>query len=110
MTTWSDIQTHMRERFTLEDDTDDMLSMVWSYDDGRTQKIIVRRFRAFDRDMVEFKSPFARATDVDPEQVLRENAALPLATVALSGTREEPLKVKSMSQGKKRNRPSEGRW
>ena len=85
MTAWSDIQAHMRDKYTLEDDTSNMMSMVWSYDDGRTQKIVVRRFQAFEREMIEFKSPFARAGDVDTEQVLRDNAQLPLATVALSG-------------------------
>ena len=35
--------------------------------------------------MIEFKSPFARTTDVDQEVMLRRNSELPLATVALSG-------------------------
>ncbi len=84
-TTWSDIQRHMRQRYKLADDTPDMMSMVWTYDDGRSQKIVVRRYKAFGRDMVEFKSPFARRPDVEPEVLMADNSQLPLATTALSG-------------------------
>ena len=85
MTAWSDVQKHMRDKYKLQDDHPDMLSMVWSYDDGRSQKIIVRRFEAAGREMVEFKSAFARRGDVDAETMLGDNSKLPLATVALSG-------------------------
>lgn len=85
MTTWSDLQRHMRSRYKLQDDEADMLSMVWSYDDERMQKIIVRRYRAADRVMVEFKSAFAHRGQLDPIVLLEENSRLPLATIALSG-------------------------
>lgn len=82
---WTDVQEHMRQKYRLQDDQSDMMSMVWAYDDGRSQKIIVRRYTAFSREMVEFKSAFARKDDVDPVAMLRKNSELPLATVALSG-------------------------
>jgi hypothetical protein len=75
----------MRENYRLKDDESSMMSMVWEYDDARSQKVFVRRFRAADRDMVEFKSAFARREDIEPAHLLRENSRLPLATVALSG-------------------------
>lgn len=85
MTTWSDLQRHMRAKYKLQDDQPDMMSMVWSYDDGRSQKLIVRRYTAAERPMVEFKSAFARKGDVDAVTMLEDNSKLPLATVALSG-------------------------
>ena len=85
MATWNDIQKHMRGRYKLADDQPDMMSMVWTYEEGRHQKIIVRRFEAAGQDMVEFKSAFARKGQVEPEVLLRDNAQLPLATAALSG-------------------------
>ncbi|MBX2803890.1 MAG: hypothetical protein KTR31_39810 [Myxococcales bacterium] len=85
MTTWADLQRHMRESYRLQEDQPDMMSMVWSYDDGRMQKIIVRRYEAAERQMVEFKSPFARVGQVAPETLLQDNGKLPLATVAQSG-------------------------
>lgn len=85
MTTWSDLQRHMRSHYKLQDDQADMMSMVWSYDDGRVQKIIIRRYRAAEQVMVEFKSAFARRGQLDPTALLEENSRLPLATIALSG-------------------------
>lgn len=85
MPSWAELQKHMRDKFKLQEDQPDMLSMVWSYDDGRSQKIIVRRYKAAGREMVEFKSAFARKGDVEPVEMLRDNSKLPLATVALSG-------------------------
>lgn len=85
MPSWAELQSHMRDTYRLQDDQPDMMSMVWSYDDGRSQKIIVRRYKAVTREMVEFKSAFARKGDVDPIEMLRDNSKLPLATVALSG-------------------------
>jgi hypothetical protein len=83
--TWPTIQKHLRGRYKLADDTPDMISMIWSYDDGRKQKLIVRRYKAAEREMLEFKSPFARRGDVDPTTMLEDNGKLPLATIALSG-------------------------
>jgi hypothetical protein len=84
MPTWSEIQEHMRAKYKLEDDTGWEMSMVWTYDDGRSQKIRIRRYTAFDdREMIELKSAFARKVDLDPVAMLRKNSELPLATVAL---------------------------
>ncbi len=85
MTTWPQLQHHARSTYRLQDDQPDMVSMIWAYDDGRMQKIIVRRYEIGERQMIEFKSPFARVGQVEPEVLLRDNAKLPLATVALSG-------------------------
>ncbi len=85
MTTWTEVQQHMRGKYRLQDDSADMMSMVWSYDEGRSQKVIVRHYKAAGREMIEFKSAFARKGDVAPEALLEDNAKLPLATIALSG-------------------------
>jgi len=75
----------MRQAYRLQDDQPDMISMVWSYDDGRSQKIIVRRYKAFEREMLEFKSAFAHRDDADATAMVEKNAELPLATIALAG-------------------------
>jgi len=84
-TTWPEVQKHMRDSYKLADDTPDMISMIWTYEEGRQQKILIRRYRAADREMLEFKSAFAHRSDAEPEALLRDNASLPIATVALSG-------------------------
>lgn len=85
MATWQDLQAHMRNTYRLQLDEADAMSMAWAYDDGRTQKIVVRRFKTGSHDMVEFKSPFAKVGAPDPLELLRENARLPVGAVALSG-------------------------
>ena len=85
MASWNALREHMRVNYKLKDDRDDVISMVWSYDDGRHQKIILRRYQAFDREMVELKSAFASAAELDPRELLRRNAELPLATIAQAG-------------------------
>ena len=85
MTTWADIQEHMRRTYPLQEDEPEVMRFVWTYEDDRSQKVTVRRFMAFEREMVEVKSAFAPRESVDPTIVLEENSKLPLATIALSG-------------------------
>jgi hypothetical protein len=85
MATWADIQAHMRATYKLQEDEPEVLRMMWTYEDDRSQKVTVRCFQAFDREMVEVKSAFALRESVDPTVVLEENSKLPLATIALSG-------------------------
>lgn len=85
MATWSDAQEHLRNSYRLQRDEPSSVAMTWSWDDGRTQQIIVRRFHNHDVEMVEFKSPFAKLGGPEPVELLRENARLPLGAVALSG-------------------------
>lgn len=85
MSGWAELQKHLRGRYRLSVDEPDMMSMTWSYDDGRSQKIVVRRYTSASREHVEFKSPFAREGDVDPLTLLRDNAKLPIGAIALTG-------------------------
>jgi hypothetical protein len=85
MATWSDIQAHMRGKYRLTSDEPNAFAMTWAYTDGRTQRIVVRRFVNSNLDMVEFKSPFSKFGGPDPVELLRENARIPFGAVALSG-------------------------
>ena len=85
MPNWTELQEYTRSKYTLEDDKPSMMSMTWVYEDGRKQKVVIRKYEAFGREMVEFKSPFARVGEVEPLSLLRKNSELPLATIALSG-------------------------
>ena len=85
MTTWSELQAHMRRTYKLQTDEGDAMSMTWSYTDGRVQRVVVRRYEAGDLEMVELKSPFAELGGPDPLELLRENARLPVGAAGLSG-------------------------
>jgi len=82
---WTTLQEYMRSKYELEEDQPQMMSMVWSYEDGRSQKIVIRKYKAFNAELIELKSPFARVGDVDALEMVKKNSELPLATVALSG-------------------------
>ncbi len=85
MATWSEIQTHLRSTYRLSADEPHAAAMAWAYGDGRTQRIVARRFVHDDVEMVELKSPFARVGGPDALELLRENCRLPVGAVALSG-------------------------
>ena len=85
MATWNDIQAHMRKTYPLQEDEPEVMRVVLTYEDDRSQKVTVRQFESFGRAMVEIKSAFALRESVDPTLVLEENSKLPLATIALSG-------------------------
>ena len=82
--TWTAVQEYLRKQYALENDKPEMLSMVWAYEDGRSQKVILRKYTVDSREMLEIKSPFARIEHSEPETLLRKNSELPLATIALS--------------------------
>lgn len=85
MASWDELRETMRQSYKLQQDEADLVSMVWTYDDGRHQKVILRHYKAFDRSLVEFQSAFARIEDLNPTEALRKNAELPLGTIALQG-------------------------
>ena len=82
--TWTGVQDYLRNQYSLENDQPDMISMVWAYEDGRSQKVILRKYSVDSREMLEIKSPFARIEHGSPELFLRKNSELPLAMIALS--------------------------
>lgn len=85
MTTWADLQRHARATYTLQDDGTDTMGMVWSYGGERKQRITVRHLTLADREIIEFKSPFASVGQVEPATLLQDNARLLLGTIAQSG-------------------------
>lgn len=86
MPTWSEIQEYARGKYVLDDDEDDWFSLVFSYEQsGRTQKIRVRHFEAFDEHWVEFRSVVCKGTEMPAKIALRKNADFALGFLALDG-------------------------
>lgn len=84
MATWNEVQAHMRRTYRLHHDEPNAMAMTWAYTDGRTQRIVVRRYESGDVEMVELKSPFAEYGGPDPVELLRENTRLPIGAVGLA--------------------------
>ena len=73
MPTWEEIQQHARSKFTLQDDEDGYFGLVFGYDSGRSHKIFVRRFEAFDMDWLEFRATVCKGSEMAHAVALRKN-------------------------------------
>ncbi len=85
MPSWNEVRDRLRTTYKLEDDEGELLSIVWTLADDRTQKVVIKHFKLHDRDMVEIKSAFAKGKSPDATVLLAKSAEMPLATIALAG-------------------------
>ncbi|HUB06622.1 MAG TPA: hypothetical protein VMB50_06460 [Myxococcales bacterium] len=83
MPTWQEIQQYARSKYKLDDDDADFFSLVWAYDDNRSQKVIVRRFHAFDQDWLSIRSAVCDETKLDPKVALQRNGDFAVGALAL---------------------------
>ncbi len=85
MPTWEEIQQHARSKFTLQDDEDGYFGLVFGYDSGRSHKIFVRRFEAFDMDWLEFRATVCKGSEMAHAVALRKNLNFSVGALALDG-------------------------
>jgi hypothetical protein len=84
---WEAVQRSMRGAFQLDRDDPHEFALTVPRQSGgaREQRVMVRRFEAFGREMIEFRSAFGEVGDADVEALLRESLQLPLGAIALHG-------------------------
>ncbi len=85
MTTWAEVQAHMRTRYELETDTPRGFSLWFGYADGHRQRVEVRRFQAFEIDWLEFRSVVCTASKFEPVEALRHNDSMACGALAIDG-------------------------
>ncbi len=85
MARWSRIQSFVNQQMQVLDQSDDTLVVQWTWRDGRTQQVELRHREAYGRQFLHFRSPFAKATELDAVALFRINRELPFATIALDG-------------------------
>jgi hypothetical protein len=85
MPSWSEIQEYARSKYILQNDEDDWFALVFEYESGRTQKIRVKKFEAFDSDWIEFRSMVCKGTELAPKVALRKNFEFVIGALALDG-------------------------
>jgi hypothetical protein len=73
MPTWPEIQEYVRSKYTLQDDDERYFSLVFEFDDGRSQLIRVRHFEAFDKDWIEFRSVVCDEAQMAHRVALKKN-------------------------------------
>ena len=85
MPTWNEIKDYARTRYRLAEDEENHFSLVFQYDDGRTQKIFLRRFDAFDMEWIEFRSVIGKFDKIPAKVALRKNESFACGALALDG-------------------------
>ena len=88
MATWQDVVRRAGREVQVEEANGELsLTITRSGAGGvmREQRVMVTRYRAWERDMVEIRSAFGEAGAYAPEGLLAENLELPLGAIAMHG-------------------------
>lgn len=83
MASWQELQAHVRAELAVEADGADELTLTVTLEEGRSQRVMLRRYAAWGREMVELRSAFGQQGEFDPVGLLEDNLKLPLGAVAL---------------------------
>ena len=83
MPTWGELKEYARSKYTLNNDDEEGFSIVFKFDDDRTQQIGVHHFTAFDKDWVEFRSYVCKEAEMSPKVALRKNDDFAIGALAL---------------------------
>jgi hypothetical protein len=88
LATWSEVQERLRRSHELDVDDADELALTLERTEGgkkRAQRVMIRRYQAWGREMIEIRSAFGELGDYDPAALLAENLNLPLGAIAAHG-------------------------
>ena len=88
MATWNEVSGQARRDHTLDHEVDGEFALTIERTDAgklRKQRVLVRRFISWGREMVEVRSAFGAVGDWDPQALLSDNLNLPLGAVAVHG-------------------------
>jgi len=83
MPTWHELREHARTAYTLNQDEEAWFSLLWTFDSGRSQQVVVSHYQSFDQDWIEFRSYVCKEAEMTPRVALRKNAELALGALAL---------------------------
>ncbi|HEX7700238.1 MAG TPA: hypothetical protein VF403_05945 [Kofleriaceae bacterium] len=83
MPSWPELKDYAKSKYVLDDDGDDDFSLIFEFETGRTQKVGITRFTAFDKNWIEFRSYVCKGAQMDKEVALRKNEELAIGALAL---------------------------
>ena len=83
MPTWGELKEYARSKYTLNNDDDEGFSIVFKFDDDRTQLIGIHHFTAFDKDWVEFRSYVCKESEMSPKVALKKNDDFAIGALAM---------------------------
>jgi hypothetical protein len=83
MPTWGEIQEFSRSKYKLSVDEEERFSIVWGYDNDRSQQIWVRHLQVDERDWIEFRTYVCHAGEMKPEVALAKNLGFVIGALAV---------------------------
>ncbi|BCY08553.1 YbjN domain-containing protein [Actinoplanes sp. L3-i22] len=84
MPSWHELREHARTQYQVDKMEDDWFSVLWSLNaEGRTQRIVVSRYEAYEQEWVEFRSYLCAESEMSPRVALRKNDSLNIGALAL---------------------------
>jgi hypothetical protein len=84
MATWEGLRSYIKSKYAVAEDQFEFLMLGFSMDDGRTQKVIVRRLRLGSDEWAEIASPVCPVGSIDPLEALRSNGQVVVGGLALA--------------------------
>ena len=85
MPTFDEVREYAKSRYELSTDEEGRFSLVFEYETGRMQKVVVSRFEAMDREWCDFASACCTRDQLDPETAVRRNWDFAVGALALEG-------------------------
>jgi hypothetical protein len=83
MPSWGEVQEYARTNYKLAEDGESFFSLVFAYESGRSQKIFIRKFTAFDKEWIEFRSAVCKEAELPHRVALRKNDDIACGALAL---------------------------
>ncbi len=85
MPTFDEVREYAKSRYELSDDSAERFSLVFEYESGRMQKVVISRFEAMDREWCDFASACCSRQQLAPEDAVRKNWDFAVGALALEG-------------------------
>lgn len=88
MASWRQVQERLRRDYVLDVDEPNEFALTVAHHEagvGRAQRVMVRHYTAWGREMIEVRSAFGELGDYEPIGLLADNLQLPLGAVAAHG-------------------------
>lgn len=83
MTTWADLQIHVRAHVDLTLDEEDRFATILEFDDGRSQRVEVRGFVLDTTEFARLRTPICGEDELGKRKALERNATLTVGAYAL---------------------------
>ena len=85
MATWNDLVSYVKGKYTVAEENDGMLKLIFNTDEGRSQIVFLWKTTLMDgqEEWVQIESPFADASKVDVTKALTSVGEMAVGGVAL---------------------------